>query len=263
MKLGICIPIDRIPDAVAAGFDYVEIGAASAVDPHNLDQDGILERLNSALSGAGATLLVINSILPWDFKLVGPERNLSEMSAYAATLCRRARLAGVGLLVFGSGGARKAPEGYSREAAFEDLRVWVRLLASHAADNDVRIAVEPLNRGETNMIISIAEAMELVAAAGDDGSTVGVLADLYHMTVEGESMAAIRPAAEAGLLWHAHVACGTDRHTPAAGDEEQLLGFLGALKDCGYDGAVSLESGLDGADLRGAADLMRRCMAAV
>src|SRR5690606_41360510 len=62
-------------------------------------------------------IFACNSFLPKDLKSVGPEHNQAAVLAYAEKVFQRARHAGVRVIVFGSGGPRRIPEGFSGQDA--------------------------------------------------------------------------------------------------------------------------------------------------
>src|SRR3546814_2917296 len=58
-----------------------------------------------------------NSFIPSSMKSVGPEHDQAAVLAYAEKVFQRAREAQVEVIVFGSGGSRKIPEGFSKKEA--------------------------------------------------------------------------------------------------------------------------------------------------
>ena len=58
-------------------------------------------------------------------------------------------------------------------------------MAPLAEKYGITIAVEPLNRGETNFINSLAEGVEIIEAV--KSPRVRLLCDIYHMLKEDES----------------------------------------------------------------------------
>jgi D-psicose/D-tagatose/L-ribulose 3-epimerase len=99
----------------------------------------------------------------------------------------------------------------------------------------VRVAIEPLNRFETNFINRHDQALVLAEAVGPD---VGVCLDVYHMNMEDANMfKAIENAG--GKLYDLHVA---DNNRMGCGmgalDWEQLIG---TCKKIGYEGSLTVE----------------------
>jgi D-psicose/D-tagatose/L-ribulose 3-epimerase len=109
--------------------------------------------------------------------------------------------------------------------------------AEHAAEHGVRLAIEPLNRYETDLVNTAEQGLRLCADVGSD--TVGLLLDTYHLNIEEKSPgAAVRLAGE--RLFHVH-ACENDRGTPGTGHVEWAE-VVAALADVGYSGQIVIES---------------------
>lgn len=113
----------------------------------------------------------------------------------------------------------------------------LKTLAARAGDLGKKLAIEPLNRYETDFINTCEQALRLV---GDvDHDAVGLLLDTYHMNIEEkDSAAAIRRAGK--HLLHVH-ACGCDRGAPG-NDHIDWVGIRDALKDIDYSGSLVIES---------------------
>jgi D-psicose/D-tagatose/L-ribulose 3-epimerase len=105
----------------------------------------------------------------------------------------------------------------------------------HADAEGVRIAIEALNRFETNFINRHDQALLLAQEVGDD---VGVCLDVYHMNQEeADTPAAFRAAGD--RLFDVHVA-DNNRMACGQGDLDWAT-IIGTLKDMGYDGSITVE----------------------
>ncbi|MGZ4386166.1 MAG: TIM barrel protein [Gaiellaceae bacterium] len=123
----------------------------------------------------------------------------------------------------------------------EQQRRWavesLREAAEYAEARGVRLAIEPLNRFETDLVNTAGQALELCERIGKDN--VGVHLDTFHMNIEEKSLPdAIRTAGE--RLFHFH-ACENDRSAAGTGHVD-WPGVFGALRDIGYEGQVVIES---------------------
>jgi len=106
---------------------------------------------------------------------------------------------------------------------------------AHANAEGVRIAIEGLNRFETNFINRHDQALLLAQEVGDD---VGVCLDVYHMNQEeADTPTAFRAAGD--RLFDVHVA-DNNRMACGQGDLDWAL-IIGTLKDIGYDGSITVE----------------------
>jgi D-psicose/D-tagatose/L-ribulose 3-epimerase len=138
-------------------------------------------------------------------------------------------------IVFGSGTARRVPDGVDRADAIERFAEVVAGTRDRAAALGLRIVLEPLNRGETDLVNSIDEAVGFLDRHGIDG--VDVVADLFHVMTEQEPFEHVRRYA--GRIGHVHLADGDRRFVGAGGFPWRE--FLQTLDDAGYTGSVSLE----------------------
>src|SRR5581483_6378752 len=89
----------------------------------------------------------------------------------------------------------------------------IRGAAQRAARHGIRLAVEPLNRYETDLVNTVEQALALCANVGEEN--VGLLLDTYHLNIEEKSLGdSIRAAGP--RLFHVH-ACEHDRGTLGSG----------------------------------------------
>jgi D-psicose/D-tagatose/L-ribulose 3-epimerase len=110
-------------------------------------------------------------------------------------------------------------------------------MAEYAAGKGVCLALEPLNRFETDMINVVDQGLSFISETGMDN--VGLHLDTFHMHLEEKSSPeAIRKAGK--KIFHFH-ACENDRGIPGTG-QVHWAEIAHALKDAGYDGPVVIES---------------------
>ncbi len=113
----------------------------------------------------------------------------------------------------------------------------LRKVCQYAEKKGKKIALEPLNRFETDFINTCDQALQMVKDVGSP--TLSVHLDTFHMNIEEKKpAAAIRRAGK--LLGHFH-ACGSDRGTPG-NDHTDWKSIAAALKKVGYKGDVVIES---------------------
>ncbi len=130
----------------------------------------------------------------------------------------------------------KIRPGVSREQAMTWLVEALRECATAAAAAGVRLALEPINRYETDLINTVDEGLALIERVGADN--FGLLLDTFHMNIEEPSIeASIRKAGD--RIFHFHVA-DSNRWYPGAGHLD-FRRILQALAETGYRGFVSGE----------------------
>ena len=241
MRFGICAGADHAALLEEAGFDYIELGVAGTLAPEQAEE-AILPALEAALAKSSLKAEAFNGFLPGDLKVVGPELDLDRQARYLASAFKRVQRLGGSTVVFGSGGARAIPEGFSRETARTQVVDFLRRAGAAAVVHGITIAIEPLNAGECNFINSVAEGLELVELAGHP--SVRVLSDLYHVAKDGQSYA--ETTAAGTRLAHVHVATLEGRRAPVTPDLDFLTAYFAAVYAAGYEGRVSIEGAWDG-----------------
>ncbi len=129
----------------------------------------------------------------------------------------------------------KTPE--EKKSQFEQAVESIRECADYAKPNGIKLAVEPLNRFETDLINTVEQGLMLLDEVGMDN--VGFLLDTFHMNIEEKSITgAIRSAK--GRIFDFH-SCANDRGTPGK-DNFDWQAIKAALKDAGYNGSLVIES---------------------
>jgi sugar phosphate isomerase/epimerase len=142
------------------------------------------------------------------------------------------------MLVFGSAGARNVPDSFDRAKAREQILAFDRMSSKIAAQHGVTFVAEPLNRGESNIVNSVAEAMEYVRAVNHPNFQC--LVDSYHFWLENEPLENLRAA----MPWirHVHLADKEGRVAPGESRKSDYRPFFKVLKEANYDGLISVEA---------------------
>lgn len=234
MKIGFCGSIDMAADIKEWGYDFVELALAPLAQ---LDEDEFTKAL-AKLADSKLPCLACNIFLPGSVRVTGPLADTEISAAYLDKALARAARLGARVIVFGSGGARSIPAGFSPAQARRQLRDFARLAAKKAAAHDLTIVMEPLNSMESNIINTVSEALLLALAV--DEPNFKVLVDSYHMDLEKENLTALQMAGPD--LYHVHISALLGRAIPVLSDKNNLAPFLTALKNIGYQGGISVEA---------------------
>lgn len=222
------------------GFDFLECGVGGTLMPEK--DDAAWKAQLEKIRALPLPLRSLNGFLPGKFRLTGPAASFDEPLAYAETACRRAEEAGVKTVVFGSGGARNAPEGFPPEKAVDQFVDFCKRLAARIADLEhMCVVLEPLRAKEANFLNFVHEGADLCARIGSP--RIRLLADIFHMEEGGESADSLVKAGS-GLLRHCHIAEKGTRTAPGLeADGSEFVPYFKALKQIGYTGGVSCECG--------------------
>ncbi len=232
MKFGCCVDVSQLPLVLKSGFDFAELRVGTVAPDITHDEwapirDEILSR--------NVPILGFNVLLPGHLRVVGPDVNWTALTDYVDIAFARMSQLGGKYLSFGSGGARRIPEGFDRATAEGQLRNFVSMLGEKGLQYGITVNVEFLNRKETNVILSLLEAKRYVAAA--NVPSVKLLADFYHMMEETEPLNDLREVSDD--LGYVHVA-DSGRRYPGSG-QYPYIEFARTLREIKYDGPVSVE----------------------
>jgi len=220
-------------------FDKVRASGGEVIE-FGLEEDAIVEvnRVRQALRDNNLACSLVGLYgPPRDLSLDGPTQRAGlDYTKRAIDLCAEI---GADLLtgaVMGVGGTELISES-ARRARFERCAAALRHIGDWAQAAGIRFAVEILNRYETNLLNTAAEALELMRQV--DHASVGVHLDSFHMSLEENRLdEAIRLVGSKLLHFH-----GSDSHRGTPGDAlvrwDQVADGLAAIH---YDGYVVIES---------------------
>jgi D-psicose/D-tagatose/L-ribulose 3-epimerase len=242
--------LDLLGRVAGLGFDIVEV---CIEDPSRVTAAAVAQ----AASAAGIDVLVCGAF--------GPGRDVSDedpavreqAQGYLRTCIDIAAEVGSPLV----SGPMYATTGRTRMLSDDErARQWdravegLRSAAGYAAERGVTMAIEPLNRFETDLVNTAEQGVALCRDIGADNA--GLLLDTFHMNIEEKSIAeAIRLAGPYVRNFHT---CENDRGAPGTGHVAWKEVF-DALRDIGYDGPGVIESFTpDNKEIARAVSLWRR-----
>ena len=235
MKIGATGGLDRVDRLEELGFDLIEfsVGGISALSPEGR------AKISGVLAGKNIAWHSCNGLFPGNITPLCRDEGMQESRAYLERMLPILAEFGVKTVVFGSGSFRRMPEEIPQERRRQLIREFLVLLEGIARENGIIVAVEPLNKLETNMLNTTAEAMEYIREL--DLPNLKLLVDLYHFWREGEPMERIYEYGP--YIRHVHIAEPTNRDFLRGSDEYDYTPFFEALRSIGYDGAVVFEGG--------------------
>lgn len=231
MIFGVCTPVESSDEAKAAGFEFIEPRVDQLIEGLLPDDQwkGLDRAAQSALPIPSANVLI-----PGALKITGPEADLDRLRSYMTTVLKRARQIGIKTLIFGSGGARKYPEGTTPAAARSQLLAFLTMLAPMLPQHGITLAMKPLIPAETNIGNSIDEVASILREINHPN--VRMVVDTYHFWLNKEPLESL--AAALPLITHINVA-DSDRKRPRNGDYRS---FFSVLKNGGYKGPIAVEA---------------------
>lgn len=235
MRYGLCCSPELGLRAVELGVDYLEVGANGF--------NG-LEPTWDPTPFRGLPIESTNCFFDGSIRLFGEHR--TPYADYAKRTIDRAAEIGVKVMVIGSGGSRRAPEGYDPLQAEEEFVDIVAEIQAMAVPCGIVVAPEPLTREETNVGNDLARFSDALGAKG-----LAYTADSFHVLKEWALDLGLEPAPFEGpseSYWAsqlpfapAHIHIGDlPRNAPKA-DDPMMVGFAKRIKALGYNARISLE----------------------
>jgi D-psicose/D-tagatose/L-ribulose 3-epimerase len=221
------------PKVKVMGFDILEIACEN---PDLLD----IQTIKSELEDNGLSPVICG--------VFGPDRNICSFDPkirqnacqYITWLIDAAVDVGSTVVcgpMYSAVGKEHLEDSESREREWILAVTEIRDLANYAAEKGIKLALEPLNRFETDMINTVSQGLAFIKDIGRDN--VGFHLDTFHMHLEEKSSPrAIRLAGD--KIFHFH-ACENDRGVPGTG-QVHWQDIAPALRSTNYQGPVVIES---------------------
>lgn len=214
-------------------FDYVELPLAQMMD---LD-DGAFLSLKERVGVSGLKCEACNNFFPGHVRLTGNAVDYGKIEAYLDKALGIAAQLGVKVIVFGSPKSKNVPEGYPMDKAWSQLVELLRHIDSLVRTKGITVVIEPLNKMESNIINTAAEALQLVKAV--DRENIKLLVDYYHLVMEKEDPEIMSDAGS--YIKHIHLANPAGRVYPSKA-EDGYIHFINLLKRIGYEERISIEA---------------------
>jgi sugar phosphate isomerase/epimerase len=239
VRYGVCNWIFGDEDLVStaaflakAGFDGVElVGDLGLYQP--ADVNAVLD--DHALS--------VLSLTPEDVDLAHPDSSIraDALDYYLRLLDFAAEVGAPLVCCHGEVGRVRPLSSYEEE--YHHFLACVQLIAARAAEMDLCLAMEVLNRYESHLLNTSSQAVEFVTAVA--AANVGILLDTYHMNIEeADPCLAVLEAGDRLTLFHA-----ADSNRQAAGrGHTDFVALMRALHFAEYEGDVIIECTASGPD---------------
>lgn len=216
--------------AARCGFDLIEI---PLLDPATVDPDMTRRLLDS--QGIGATCSLGLSF-ETDISSEDPAvvRRGEELLTRAVEVTAEIGAGYLGGITYSAMGKYLQPASPVGRANAVDV---LRRVCRRAAEAGVTVGMEPVNRYESNLVNTAAQAVALAEEVG--ASNLVVHLDTYHMHIEEGRMD--RPVREAGpRLGYVHV--GESHRGYLGSGAVDFPAFFRALAETGYGGVITFES---------------------
>jgi protein FrlC len=238
-------PLDEAIRRIAdLGYDGVEIWGGR---PHAYPTDLGAEEILSLRELSTELGIEISGFIPAQFRYptnlcIGNERIRQDSVRYIQDGIEMAASLGAPLVSICPG---HSLYGQGKEDAWERLKESLHALSGFAAERGIRLAIEPADGYETDLVQTSDDALRLLGEVGLNN--VGVVLDTGHVHVLGEDLGeAVRKLGPA--LFHVHVDDNhgrRDEHLVPGSGTIDFSSFLTALADVEYNGFLTVELGFE------------------
>ena len=241
MQIGYLIAdLNQLEDVATWGYDYAE-ALPWLLDPDFLRPEAAISAATqAALHRARTSPVPVTTLCGFmpepeanGLMVVGPDVNRERLRAYTTRIFDHMQTLGIDVIGYGSGASRWAPPGFDRARALAQVAEFLQMCDELGRPRGVRVALEPYNRDDANLLNTVAEALTFVQTV--NRPQVMLMADFFHMQLNGEALDELLPAGS--YLIHAHIAePGRGRPQSTAAEHHH---FLQTLRRAGYDGRVT------------------------
>jgi sugar phosphate isomerase/epimerase len=249
MKIALCnevlqpLPFEQqCALSAALGYDGLEIAPFTlAADPTAISGAAASGFVRVAADhGLAITGLHWLLVAPAGLSIVGDDaalrRRTADVMVRMVELCARM---GGSYLVHGSPRQRSVPPGTTHALALDRARECFARAARAAEQAGVVYCIEPLAKAETDLINTVAEAIEVVDAIGSPALRTMIDCSAAGQTESESVPALIRRWWPSGKLAHVQVN-DPNRRGPGQG-AMAFAPILGALREVAYDGVIAVE----------------------
>ncbi len=118
--IGIAQDLDKDSIVQEAGYSYFVASLSKYASPRNVSDEQF--KVNEErIKNLKTPLYGFNLFIPAELKLVGKDVDEKAILAYTEIVFQRCKILGVKLIVWGSGGARRVPEGFDQSVATQQF----------------------------------------------------------------------------------------------------------------------------------------------
>lgn len=223
---------EKLAKAAGWGADGVEL---MTTHPAQLDREQIRNALRknglqvAAIASGGLAFSLGLSLLNADANIAARAKtSLYELIDFAIDL-------DAPLVTIGSFRGRAASCGTDGRQRLVSI---LQRAADYAHRRAIRLAIEPLNRYESDLIANAEQGLAFLEELNHPA--VGLLLDTYHVNIEEKSWTEpFHQLMQAGKLWHVHL--GDNNRLPPGRGLIDFAAIVSTLRQGGYAGYLSAE----------------------
>lgn len=234
-SIGIAASLENDSLVTAAGYSCIVESISKRISPKTVTAEAFNANVKR-FKNLKTPVYACNIFIPGELKLVGPAVDEKAILEYVEQVMARLSQTNTRMIVWGSGGARRLPDGFDKKTAIKQFIAIGKKMAAIAQKYDIVMVLENLNSTETNFINTVKEALYVVKKVNHPNLRLN--ADIYHMLKEGEAPEIIIKAKK--YLAHVEIAEKTNRTLPGV-EGTDFRPYLRALKKVDYHQKIVME----------------------
>lgn len=233
--IGIAENIVNDSTITVAGYSCIVENLSKWVSPRTVTDEQFAKNME-IFKSMKTPIYAFNIFLPGDLKVVGPNVNEPAILEYAEKVISRLSQTDTKMIVWGSGGSRRLPDGFDNDVAVNQFISIGKKIAKIAKKYKIMIALESLNTTETNFINSVRDALYIVKKVNHPNLRLNV--DIYHMMKDNEQPAIIAKTKK--YIVHVEIAEKDNRTAPGVVGTD-FKPYLKELQKIGFHEKIVIE----------------------
>ena len=235
-NIGVALGHEQAGEAARAGYAGIVENLSKHMHPYTVPEQAF-QAYAQKVKSLPCPIYAYNIFLPGDMKIVGPKVDEAKVLDYCDKIFARLSQTDTRLIIWGSGGARRVPEGWDKKVATKQFIKIAKKIAALAQKYDIMLSLESLNSTETNFINTVAEALYIVKKVGHPNLRLNV--DIYHMTMEKEGPAIIKKTKK--YINHVEIAEANGRTAPGV-QQVDFRPYFAELLKIKYQNMIVIEA---------------------
>ena len=181
-KIGVSWKLSAYEEIEEIGYDFMDVFGA---DLMGMPETDFYDAVKTVERG-GLPCCNICLYSPPGLQMMGDRYSPAEVEDYARRMCVRCAALGITGIGIGSGHSRTVPENYSLQKAEVQLLEAFRITAGVAAEYDICLMIEPLNRFICNHMLSTKDTADFIDRVSMEN--VRMVFDFHHFVIMNERL---------------------------------------------------------------------------
>lgn len=218
-----------------AGFNCNVENLSKLVSPKTVSDEQFSKNL-VIFKNLKTPIYAFNIFMPGEHKLVGPKIDEPAILDYVEKVMSRLSQTDTKMIVWGSGGSRRLPDGFDRKIATKQFIYIAKKIAKIAKKYGITLSLESLNTTECNFITKVKDALYVVKKVNHPNLRLNV--DIYHMMKDNELPDIIAKTKK--YINHVEIAEKDNRTAPGVVGTD-FKPYLQELAKIGYHNKIVIE----------------------